>query len=663
MGFLSPWFLAGLLALGLPLWLHLLRQFKRTPQPFSSLMFFERRVQSSTRHRRLRYLALLAARLALLALLALAFANPFINRASDAVKKRTLAVIAIDRSFSMRYGKRLDQAKAKAHELVSRLPPRTPAEVLGVAGRIEHLTQVEADRSALDGAIDSIQPTDEASSFGEVSRALRVMDQSTGMRIEASLISDAQQTSMPASFTDLQLGPHTTMQIYPIGGGSAPNWAVESVSAPQHVYDPAQVRITASITGWQSTPSSRRVTFSLDGKTIAQKQVPVPDCGHREIEFTGFEIPYGAHRGEVRIEPHDDLPQDDFFHFAMERSDPRTILFLYRQGRSRDAMYYRSAIESSKGTGLAVQAEPLEQASGETLSRYAFVVLSDPGALDETLQRNLSEFVARGGAVFVAIGASTLQTGEAPLLAGRLQRSNGPQGAGWVDNGDPALMGSGQFQNVEFIDPPALNAPPRARVIARLADGEPLLVEERSGEGRVLLFASTLDNSATDFPLHASYLPFIVQTASYLSGAESSPASLPVDTPVLLRRSGGQTTAADVIGPGGKHELTLGESTHALSYNLPAEGFYEVQRADGRRQLLASNADRRESDLTPVPPETLELWRNTGIGSTSPESGTVDTQARRPWSLWRWVLALVLVAAFIESIFANRYLRGERQTA
>ncbi|MCU1291626.1 MAG: hypothetical protein JWP08_476, partial [Bryobacterales bacterium] len=57
------------------------------------------------------------------------------------------------------------------------------------------------------------------------------------------------------------------------------------------------------------------------------------------------------------------------------------------------------------------------------------------------------------------------------------------------------------------------------------------------------------------------------------------------------------------------------------------------------------------------------LWRNTGIGSTSPESGTVDTQAQRPWSLWRWVLALVLVAAFIESIFANRYLRGERQTA
>ncbi|MGH9640706.1 MAG: BatA domain-containing protein, partial [Bryobacteraceae bacterium] len=42
MGFLSPWFLAGIAVAGLPVWLHLLRRFKRTPQPFSSVMFFER---------------------------------------------------------------------------------------------------------------------------------------------------------------------------------------------------------------------------------------------------------------------------------------------------------------------------------------------------------------------------------------------------------------------------------------------------------------------------------------------------------------------------------------------------------------------------------------------------------------------------------------------
>ena len=65
-----------------------------------------------------------------------------------------------------------------------------------------------------------------------------------------------------------------------------------------------------------------------------------------------------------------------------------------------------------------------------------------------------------------------------------------------------------------------------------------------------------------------------------------------------LRRTRDQGTAADVIGPDGKHELSLAEATQALSFDLEREGFYEVQRADGRRMLMAAHADRRESDLT-----------------------------------------------------------------
>ena len=81
MGLFAPWFLGGIAAIGIPIYLHLLRRHSATPRPFSSLIFFERRTQSSIRHRRLRYLLLLSLRLALLMLLVLAFANPFVNRA------------------------------------------------------------------------------------------------------------------------------------------------------------------------------------------------------------------------------------------------------------------------------------------------------------------------------------------------------------------------------------------------------------------------------------------------------------------------------------------------------------------------------------------------------------------------------------------------------
>ena len=61
MGLLAPWFLAGIAALGIPFYVHLLRRHTTTPRPFSSLMFFERRTQSSIKHRRLRYLLLFVA--------------------------------------------------------------------------------------------------------------------------------------------------------------------------------------------------------------------------------------------------------------------------------------------------------------------------------------------------------------------------------------------------------------------------------------------------------------------------------------------------------------------------------------------------------------------------------------------------------------------------
>ena len=86
MGFLAPWFLAGALAIGLPVYVHLLRRHKSIPLPFSSLMFFERGTQSSTKHQRLKYLLLFSLRALIVLLLALAFASPFIRRASMPAK-------------------------------------------------------------------------------------------------------------------------------------------------------------------------------------------------------------------------------------------------------------------------------------------------------------------------------------------------------------------------------------------------------------------------------------------------------------------------------------------------------------------------------------------------------------------------------------------------
>src|SRR6185369_10910129 len=157
MGFFAPWFLAGVAAIGLPVYLHLLRRRTTTARPFSSLMFFEARTQTAVKHRRLRYLMLLALRVAVLTLLALAFANPFIARAPAMVHHDRLTMIVIDDSFSMRAGTRLADAKREALAVLQARHASDPVQVLALDAQVHALTQPTRDSATARAAIESLQ--------------------------------------------------------------------------------------------------------------------------------------------------------------------------------------------------------------------------------------------------------------------------------------------------------------------------------------------------------------------------------------------------------------------------------------------------------------------------------------------------------------------------
>ncbi len=116
----------------------------------------------------------------------------------------------------------------------------------------------------------------------------------------------------------------------------------------------------------------------------------------------------------------------------------------------------------------------------------------------------------------------------------------------------------------------------------------------------------------------------------------------------------------EVVGPGDKRLLTLSESSKARTFQFPSEGFFDIRRANGREELAAVNPDRRESDFAVIPPETVELWKNTGIGSgkTSSNTGTAASTSTQNDNaeLWWWVLALLAILAVAESLLGNRHI-------
>ena len=112
----------------------------------------------------------------------------------------------------------------------------------------------------------------------------------------------------------------------------------------------------------------------------------------------------------------------------------------------------------------------------------------------------------------------------------------------------------------------------------------------------------------------------------------------------------------EIIDPSGGRPLSLQEAVSLQSYSLTRAGFYEVRLANGRRDLVAVNPDRRESDLAPIPEDVLALWRGGNPVTPPAAAGISSAPGRVQRSLWWYAMLCVLVAALAESAVGSRYL-------
>ena len=665
MGLAAPWFLAGLLAVALPVWLHLLRRHTSDPVPFSSLMFFEQRTQSSIRRRRLHYLLLFALRAALLALLALAFTGPFLKGRPAAADSRRMLVLALDESFSMRQGDRMSRARREAEAVLSRLRGGQ-AQVIAFSSRTRLLAGPTNDPGALRAAIASVEGGDSQGSLAEFCRAVRALASSSRQPLEVHLFSDFQKTSLPQSFADLELPPGVKLELHSVADSPAPNWTVESITAPRRLHGEQRGRVQAVIAGFGTEAATLPFSLVAGGKVLETKRVPVSASGRSSVEFLSLEAPYGLARGEVRIDAGDAFPDDDRRLFAVERSEPRRALFLREPNDTRSPLYYRAALESAAGGAFALEDIPASQAPSLPRAKYDFVVLSNAMSLPRSAEAELEKYMKDGGSLLIALGPSSAARGAIPIFGGSVLESRYAsrdgrrfQTAARLDTAHPALSRAGGWEAVRFYQIFRVDES-GARVLARAADETPLLLEKLIGAGRVLLFASTFDNISNDFPLHAAFVLFVGQSALYLAGLDDRSSSLPVDSYLTLRAGREQQTSVEVIGPDGRRALDLSEAATAPALLLSQRGYYEVRRGNRRNELVAVNPDRNESDLEPAPRETLSLWaKNTSPAGAGPgASGATASESR---SLWWPLLAAAMLLALAESLVGRRYLTPREQ--
>lgn len=674
MTFLAPLFFLALAGLAIPVLLHLTQREKKQIIRFPSLMFVRRIPYQSVRRRKIHNWLLLAVRLTALALIIAAFARPFVDREGFAAAGTAAreVVVLLDASYSMGVGDRWARAQAAARQVVAGLTASDRGSVVLFASGAEIQIRSTAERSRLEAAIDAAAPGAFATRFAPAIKvAGSILAESTLPEREVVLISDFQRGGwLGAEGAELPEGARLTP--VPVQGPlDRPNLSVTGVTIARSMFsDQQRVVVTAGVANRTELPvAAGTVALEVAGLPIATRPLTIEPGGSASVAFEPFTLSARNTRGTVRL-AEDALGTDNTFNFVLSPAEPVRVTVVDR-GNAAAGLYLSNVLSIGDSPGFQVVSRRADAVSDDDLRRSAVVILND-AEVTAVLGRRLARFVEQGGGLFVATGSRATWPADVDLLPASIgppvDRTRGDAArVGGIEYAHPVFSvfrtpRSGDFSSIPVYGYRDLRPVDGADVLARFDAGTPAILERRVGQGRVMVWASTLDASWSDLPTKPVFLPLVHRSVLHLAGYSEPEPWLTVgqvlDTVAATPR--GRPPAAVALTPSGRRLPFDDEGADALE--LGEQGFYELRDADNQAGVVvAVNVDPAEADLTPMNPEDIAVAAT--VGSAGAEGGLAGVpltpEAReRNQRLWWYLLCLGVLLLGADTLLSNRMAKA-----
>jgi uncharacterized membrane protein len=377
------------------------------------------------------------------------------------------------------------------------------------------------------------------------------------------------------------------------------------------------------------------------GETVTQRvQVYFPEAGQHVVEA---------------VLPDDAISADNRRWCVIDFPDEEIVLVVDGDPAQRNAFYVQSIFEPGQRARTGVRPEVqnaafLRDVSAESLTKYSAIYLFDVDRLDDRARENLESYVRAGGGLAIFVGPQVnigyyqqaLYRDGAGLFPVPLARDDmliAQEAAGAPDvdieaTDHPVFQELVQGQNplvrtmhVErFLRPAADWSPDVAagvRILARLRNRAPLVVEKSFGRGRVIAFLTTYAPYWNDMVLGPSVI-VALRLQSYLGFARRATDARTVSGEIRVPFSGEQyrpdvrvflptedPTALMVIErPAGKLATDARQFVATLTpRETDRAGIYEMwfSRVDGSIQAdrFAVNVEAREGDLAQAPTQDI----------------------------------------------------------
>ena len=675
--FANPIFLWGLLALAIPIAVHLFN-FRRYRKVYFSNVEWLREVQSEKhRVRQVRRWLLLLLRCLAILFLVLAFAQPTLPSKEGQMRSgATVVSVYIDNSFSMENGGSdgtlLETAKQKAREIAAAYQPGDRYQLL--SNNLDGAEFHWLSRDEFLDAVDTLHIGPASRRLSEVmQRQADFMNHSGAANRHAYLVSDFQ-----TSATDLSsfLIPDSTLDymLVPLEGVATDNLTIDTITLDAPAYFVGgSVTVDATISNRGSHDIEKLpVKLSIGGRERALATLDIPSGASAKASLRFTIDSAGWLDGHVDITDYP-VTFDDSYHFTLLAGQPIEMM---QVGKANDNLEKLFAHDSS----LRYQYSSLITHH----SSLNFIIINELIALPSGDAQALASWVDEGGTLCVVPPAD----GDISQLNALLAMLQAPQLDKWsrqsvkasrVDYGSSLYRNVFSGRNDEMEMPTTqghyLLAAGQAlkQPVITLADGSDLLVATPHGAGHLYLFTAPLTAEYTDLVNQALFVPTLYNMALYSRPLSPAAYTLGSNDPIFLQDSYDPESTVechsslithhssfipDIRRIGSRSALIPhGEFAKAGIYQLTQPLSHSATQSPPSEHL-AFNYNRLESQLTFYNRSDLDDMVDDldGVSVMRNSAKPLDQEirARRNGTpLWRWCLLLALATLLGETILLN----------
>jgi Aerotolerance regulator N-terminal len=636
MSFLSPTFLWSLLAVGIPIAIHLFN-FRRTRRVlFSNVSLLKNVEMETSSFRKLKQYLILAARVLAVAALALAFCQPYLpSKSKYGTDAQSITSMYLDNSFSMqnednnqRY---LDIATGKIDQLLTLFRNATRMQL--ITNDFGSQEQMLSTSSYLKDRLTTLKLAHTPRSLPNVYKRQSnlLAQQAANSRSQLFWFSDFQKNTV-GDISKMPIDSLHRVFLVPVQAKTTRNVFVDSVwlNTPfVREYQNNILYVKVSNSGNEDV-QNLVVKLFLDNVQVSTAPVSLPANGTATTAFNFNIKGKGFKRGRITF---DDYPItfDNEYFFVLNASPTIRVLHLQGQGSSNRAI----ANVFSNDSLFILKSFNANNADVGQLKNADIVIIESLEQVEGTLRAEIESFVRKGGSLLVippanpdagVYGSFLMNLG----INGLTPRPGAPTSLvplAAPDRGSPFFSDvfeqSIKQENLEMpIASPVWQWQANGSTLLSLRSGEAFLTQSAVQRGKVYVLAVPLQDTYGSFAQNALFVPTLYKMAAQSVKEQRTAYSFEENTMVITIPEAPQNTVfklkkdkLEIIpiqrlnGNQLMIEIPKSDQLHA---NQEAEsGYYELQKDGQTLQLLAFNHDNQESKLDYYSPAELrELFKN-----------------------------------------------------